>query len=420
MTLTQHQAIILRDNHRFRVVCCGRRGGKTTLAIEEIKCKALGKPSRICYLATTYGQARDIAWELLKKELRAIIIKENESRLEIKVRTQDDKESLIILRGWESVETLRGLAFDFLVIDEVASMRSFWVNWQEVLRPTLTDTKGEVMFISTPAGFNHFYDLYNTELTDKDFKSFHFTSYDNPFIPKEEIEVAKNQMTPDRFAQEYLADFTKTQGLVYKEFSRDKHLYENLPAVGFDEQKYEKIGGVDFGFRNPAAVLSIYFNGEKLYIEDEWYRTERTETQIADYVALCKFKEVYPDPENPSGIEELRRRNVNAREVIKGKGSVEAGITKVKELLIRGDLMVNKKCVNTIAEFEMYSYDDERIDKNEPEKPIDANNHSLSAIRYVVSSLLPMIPRTERITRMTYYPQRSATRPAIRFIYFYL
>src|SRR3990167_2914024 len=304
--LTPPQKIIAKDTHRFRVIRCGRRFGKTTLAIKEIRARAISKKSRIAYFATTYQQARDIAWELLKSELQGAISSINEARLEIKVKTQTEEESLIQLRGWESVETARGQQYDFLVIDEVASMRNFWLNWHEVLRPTLTDTKGEVIFSSTPKGFNHFYDLCNQELTDTDFKTFHFTSYDNPYLPKEEIDKAKNTLPEDKFAQEYLASFQKTQGLVYKEFSRKTHLYDELP-----NRRFEKLGGVDFGYRNPAAVIDIRFDGEDIFVEDEWYKTERTDAQIADYVAIQGFHEVFPDPENQGGIEELINRNVN-------------------------------------------------------------------------------------------------------------
>ena len=73
MILTQAQASIATDLHRFRVVNIGRRGGKTTLAVEEIKGKAIAKPSRVAYIAPTYQQARDIAWETLKKELQGAI-----------------------------------------------------------------------------------------------------------------------------------------------------------------------------------------------------------------------------------------------------------------------------------------------------------------------------------------------------------
>lgn len=341
--------------------------------------KAFAKEVKIAYIAPTIQQSRDIAFAMLKKELQPIIKDVNESRLEFKVKTQDGGESLIFLRGWEAIETLRGQAFDFLILDEVASMRNFWIGWQEVLRPTLTDNKGDAMFVSTPKGYNHFYDLFNKELIDKDFKSFNFSSYDNPFLPVEELDNAKTSMTPERFEQEYMASFQKTQGLVYKEFDRNKHLYDELP-----EGQYEKLGGVDFGFRNPAGVLDIRLIKDKFWVEDEWYKKERTDAQIADYVKAYKFDEVYPDPENAGGIEELRQRNLNVREVIKNKGSVIAGINKIKEAFLTGRLKINKRCVNLISELEMYSYDDDKGDRNEDEKPIKANDHLLDALRYVI------------------------------------
>ena len=154
MLLHQTQNQVAECLKRFRVICCGRRWGKTPEAIEEIKGKALSRPSRIVYIAPTYQQSRDIAWEQLRNELKPIIIDCNETRLELRVKTQDKGISFICLRGWESIEGLRGQKFDLMILDEVAMMRNFWSNWQEILRPTLTDTKGEAMFISTPKGFN--------------------------------------------------------------------------------------------------------------------------------------------------------------------------------------------------------------------------------------------------------------------------
>jgi PBSX family phage terminase large subunit len=381
MELTAPQAQIISDTHRFRVVCVGRRGGKTTLAIEEMKACAFAKARHVCYLAPTYQQARDIAWEQLKHQLIGIAKNINESRLEVKIWTQDRGESLIVLRGWESVETLRGQAFDFLVIDEVAMMRNFWLNWQEVLRPTLTDTKGQCLFISTPKGYNHFYDLYNLSLTDNNFASFHFTSYDNPYIPKEEIDTAKLQMTETRFEQEYMASFKKTEGLVYKEFDREKHLYDIEPI-----QRAELIAGVDFGFTHNAAVIHIVKDIENTYwVIDEWYHSGRTEDEIAEYISKCQFQRVYPDPESPSAIEQMRRKGVNIREVIKNKDSVISGINVVRELLKANKLFINKKCVNLISEFETYSYPDDEKVRND-EIPIKEHDDALDALRYALMS----------------------------------
>ncbi len=378
MLLTPKQNEIAADLHRFRVLRCGRRFGKTVLSCEEIKGKALGKPRNITYFATTYQQARDIAWELLKKQLQPRIISLNESRLEMKIKpVRGNEPSLLQLRGWEALESERGKRNDFLVLDEVASMRNFWAGWHEVLRPTLTDTKGETLFASTPKGYNHFYDLCNLELTDSDYKTFHFTTYDNPFIPVEEIEKAKRELSKEQFLQEYLASFEKTTGLVYKEFSRELHLYDELPGGNYTE-----IGGVDPGYIHHAAVLKIKIDRNGIwYVDDEWSKTGKTDAQIADYVAaLFGSSPVYPDPENQGFIKELVDRHVNVREVIKGKNSVVSGIQKVREMLLTGRLKVNKKCVNTISGFEMYSYD-ENTDK---ENPIKENDDEMDALRYPV------------------------------------
>lgn len=388
MLLHPKQKIIARDTHRFRVLRCGRRFGKTTLLVEEMKGMAVARPSRIAYIAKNYQQARDIAWDTLKKEMEGAILSINEARLEMRVKTVDGKESIIFLRGWESVENLLGQSFDLLCIDEVAYMENFWVGWENVLRPTLMDRKGIAIFASTPNGFNHFYDLCNKELTDIDYKTFHFKTSDNPFIPKEEIERLKETLPPDVFAQEHDAEFVKKSGLVYKEFDREKHLYDELPE---ECRSWDYIAGVDFGYQNPAAVLHIYTDGDRFYVEDEWYKKERTDAQIAEYVASYNFKAVYPDPECAGGIEELRRRRVNTREVKKGKGTIQEGIQKIRELLLANKLKINRKCVNLISEFEMYSYEESKdTNKSLKEIPVKAFDHGLDALRYVVLTYKPI------------------------------
>lgn len=373
------QAQIASDRHRFRVVNCGRRFGKTTLSVWEMFAIAVAKAdARVAYIAPTYQQARDIAWNELKTICQPILISANEGRLEVTIQNQHGGSSQIFLKGWEAVETLRGQYFDFLVLDEISSYRNFWMHWQEVLRPTLTDRMGQVLFISTPKGFNHFYDLFNLERKDKDYKSFHFTSYQNPFIPRGEIDKAKQELTQDRFYQEYMADFRKTEGLVYKEFDRSKHLFETEPTTTF-----KTIGGVDFGFNNPAAVLSIKKDDDNRYwVTEEWYKRGQTDAQVADYVAGLRFNEVYPDPASASGCEELRQRGVNVRDVVKNKDSIRNGINTVREMFKSNRLFIHRDCVNLIMELETYAYPDKKPDHNEEENPIKENDHAVDALRY--------------------------------------
>jgi phage terminase large subunit len=343
--------------------------------------------ARVPYYAPTRDDARDIMWQMLKKVCEPIFADDpNESRLEISIKNKYGGTSLLVLYGWEAVQERGkgvGVKNNHIFLDEVAKYKNFWQGWQEILRPTLTDLSGGATFISTPNGFNHFYDLFNLEGVDPDYKSFHFTSYDNPHLPKEEIEKAKQELTEDRFAQEYLGDFRKTEGLVYKEFSRDRHVFDENVTIA----ARERIAGVDFGYTNPAAIPFITIDLEGHYwVTDEYYRTGKTEAEIGEFVANQKFQRVYPDPESPSAIEEMRRRGVNVRDVIKNKDSIKSGIQVIRELLKSGRLHISKKCINLISEFETYCYPDKKDFHNEDELPIKEHDHLLDALRYAVSS----------------------------------
>lgn len=390
------QSSIARSRKRFRVVCAGRRLGKTVLSVMEMAGKAYSRKDRnVCYIAPTYQQARDIAWAELVKVCDPITIKKNETNLSLTVQTQDHGKSTISLRGWESVETMRGQAFDFIVIDEIASMRNFTSNWNEVIRPTLTDREGSVLFISTPKGFNHFYDLYNLALDPvkgKDYESFHYTSYDNPHISKSELDKARTEMSEDQFAQEYLAEFRKMQGLVYKEFDRTRHVYSTPNSRDIPRALVSDMAGVDFGYTNPAAVVHVLKDSDNHYwVYREFYETGRTDAAVADYVKSQSFNLVFPDPENPAAIKELSNRQVNIREVTKGKDSIKNGISKVRELFKQGRLHIHTSCVNMIAELEYYHYPDSSADKNQYENPVKDMDHLCDALRYIIMTDEPYI-----------------------------
>lgn len=375
MALSLHptQKVIALDRHRFRVLCNGRRWGKTTLALDQIKGRASIPNSRIAYIATTISQARDIAWAELRNDCKDAAEYINETRLEIKLVNG----SLIFLKGWEAVETLRGQKFDLIVLDEVASMKNFWMEWQEVLRPTLTDTKGEALFISTPKGYNHFYDLFNLQEKDSDYKSFHYTSYDNPHLPFEEIEKAKSEFNEDRFAQEYMADFRKTQGLVYKEFDRQKHVYTTETFNPVD-----RLVGIDWGYTNPTAIYLLQKDTDRHYwIDNEYYKTQKTTEEIVEYAKSLRGNKYYPDPAEPDRLDIARRAGLNVREVSK---DVEAGINAVRDILKQNRLHIHFSCVNLINEFETYRYPDRKPEKNELEEPVKENDHALDCIRYVL------------------------------------
>lgn len=390
MELHEKQRLVAADNHRFRVVDAGRRWGKDVLGIEEAIGVGIAKPgSRIPYFGPTIQSVRDIVWAPLKKRLRPITVSTNEARLEIEFRTIGEENSRIVLRGWEAIETERGNKNAFGVGTEISSFRDFWVGWQEVLRPTLTDLQGGFLFLSTPKGYNHFYDLFMLENDPKvnamgEWKSFQFTTYDNPFIKHEEIEAARAALTEDRFAQEYLAEFRKMEGLVYKEFSRLRHLFDDATQR---RPIAEVIGGVDFGFTNPSAILKIEHDVDNHYwVSREWYKTNRTTPELIEAARDMNINTFYPDPAEPDRIEEMTRAGLNVREVSK---DIEAGIVSVQNLFREGRLHIHKDCINTISDLESYRYPDKKPDRNAPELPVKEHDHACDALRYALHMNAP-------------------------------
>jgi len=309
------QAEIVDDTSRFRVAVCGRRFGKTTVSTEEMFAFALFRPkTKVVYIAPTIKQARDIAWAMLKDVTRqAWVESPNETRLELKIKCKNGETSEIWLRGSENIESLRGLRIDFLVIDEVASMKDWSNIWREVLRPTLADTRGQALFIGTPKGFNHFYDLFNAEQHDSDFKSFRYSTYDNPFIPRDEIDKAKAEAertgTLDEFNQEYMAQFVSVSGQVYKEWD----FVEQFRPLEYDPYLPLHVT-MDFGVNDPTSIIWIQRQGGEFRIID-YYETSNAD--IAHFIQVIRGKP-YKEPEmftgDPAG---------KARSIVTGTSPIE-------------------------------------------------------------------------------------------------
>ncbi len=212
--LLDWQTDVYNDPTRFKVVAAGRRCGKSRLAVWKLAIKALSKNNcTVFYVAPTQGQARDIMWSLLEELLFPVITSKHVNNMEIKLVNG----SRICLKGADRPDTMRGVSLEYLVMDEYADMKP--TVWEEVLRPALADREGGALFIGTPKGRNHFYDLYvyGDTSTDEAYKAWHFTSYDNETLKKTEIDMAKKSMSSYAFRQEFLASFEALGSEIFKE-----------------------------------------------------------------------------------------------------------------------------------------------------------------------------------------------------------
>jgi hypothetical protein len=201
LNLLPWQQEVFEDRARFKIVAAGRRTGKSRLAAWQLIIYGLQtNRGHVFYVAPTQGQARDIMWSTLLELAHPVIKTSHINNLQITLING----CTISLKGADRPETMRGVSLKFLVMDEYADMKPS--VWEQILRPALADQKGDAMFIGTPMGRNHFYDLYHyaTLGDDESYKAWHFTSYDNPLLDPDEIDTAKKSMSSYAFRQEVL------------------------------------------------------------------------------------------------------------------------------------------------------------------------------------------------------------------------
>ena len=288
MPLTEPQRNIFDDDARFRVAVCGRRFGKTHLSKWEIARAARYPNRRVLYLAPNYRQAKSIIWQDLKDELgsRRWVKKINESELSIRLINN----TLIELRSAESAQSIRGISADFVVLDECAFMPP--EVFYEVVRPTLSDTGGGALFITTPQGQNWIYELFLNAKNQPDWSSYQYTTLDGGQVPLSEIEAAKADLDERTFATEYLADFSSTSNRVYYAFD----IENNVKTI--DVEPVQIWIGADYNIEPMSAVIGTPLK-TGFYVFDEIEMSNSNTHEMCEEIARrYGFGRVtiYPDP----------------------------------------------------------------------------------------------------------------------------
>ena len=264
------QLDIFNSKKRFKVVSAGRRFGKSRLAAWILLIKALQSDSKdVFYIGPTFQQAKDIMWNMLK-DLGQDVIKdayENTARLTL------INGRKIYLKGSDRPDSLRGVGLAYVVLDEYASMKPN--VWEQIIRPTLADVRGGALFIGTPAGKNHFYDLYTEALNgeDEDWDAFSFNSTDNPYIPADEIESARRSMSSMSFRQEFEASFESFTGGIFKEewFLTGTEPTEGNYVIAVDPAGFEaseKERGLKTSKLDETAIAIVKIDRDKWWVKD--------------------------------------------------------------------------------------------------------------------------------------------------------
>ena len=236
----ENQMTILNDKHRFRVVICGRRFGKTELAKTALLFRML-KGQTCWYIAPTFKQGLAVFQSLanILRDLPTVQI--NRTRLTIQFN-----DGAIEVKSADIPDNLRGAGLDFVVLDECAFMHPS--VWAEVVQPMLLTTLGDALFITSPNGRNWLYNLYSQHHDGDDmWVCYRYTSYDNPLNSSAELDRIKGEVPESVFRQEYLAEFLEGGGAVFR---RVADAVRPMPPIGG-----RIVFGVDWGQERDYTVI---------------------------------------------------------------------------------------------------------------------------------------------------------------------
>jgi hypothetical protein len=394
MKLTDPQRTIAKDPRRFRIVAAGRRFGKTFLAIRELAYFARIPNKNIYAIFPTYRQAKTVMWEDLKHRFTELrwVKKINETDLRIDLVNG----SRISLRGADNPDSLRGVSLDFVVFDEFADIDP--VTWDAVIRPALADKQGHALWISSPKGKNHFYDLYTWAKDQPDWGCYKYTTLDGGNVPPEEVELARQQMDERTFRSEFLADWVDYIGLVYYAFNEDhvKRYTDGSPT--------ELHIGMDFNIDPGSAVVGI-MTPQGLHIIDEVELRNSNTFEMADEIRKrypnCKIT-VYPDPagsaRKTSSVTTDHKILHNAGFNVLARRShppVKDRINSVNSAFSSGKILIDPRCKSLRNCLIKLSY---REGTNEQDKN-SGLDHMPDALGYMVEYLYPITkiqpPRVE-------------------------
>ena len=280
----EYQKEVHKNRKRFSVLVCHRRFGKSVLSINELIKTAADKPRALCaFVAPTYRQGKAIAWEYLKyytKPLLQIGGSRNESELRIDLFNG----SRIQIFGADNPDSIRGMGFDAVVLDEYAIMSPR--VWTEIIRPAVADKLGWVLFIGTPMGHNQFWEVYDYALRGKeDWYAKLYRASDTQVIPDNELEEAKAIMTPEQFDQEFECSFTAAvSGSYYGKLISKAEKDKRIGDVPYDENLGVETWW-DLGIGDSTAIWFAQRVGEEIHLIDYYETSGESLAHYADVLA---------------------------------------------------------------------------------------------------------------------------------------
>lgn len=370
------------DESRYVAFIGGRNSGKTYSGSVKAMLRAT-QGGLGCIAAPSFPMLEDGAKRQFIDRLdeTGVLYRKMRTGLEIPAWNTD-----IIFVTLESESRVRGPNYDFGWADEVEYVtdRNIW----KALKGAVRAGSNPQMFVtSTPKGRRLVYDEWVLNATHRH-ALYKATTFDNVFIDADDY-VAGLGYEGVFYQQEITADFVSFEGLVYATFDRTRNVVPDVDVDGWERYLW-----IDVGTRNPTVILTANVAGDRIHISHEVYRRGMSSDDMVDTVAeryvATGARYAVIDPSAAALILSLQRRGIVVR---KGINDVQNGIMTVTSRL--ADLTIDPSCVETLNEFETYSYPDGN--RSNSDNPIKDHDHCCDAIRYGCADLMNGIDPDERL-----------------------
>ena len=280
------QEKIHNELRRYNVLVCHRRFGKTVLAVNHLIMTCCEKPnSRLAYIAPTYRQGKAVAYDYLKLYTDPLM-KLGGKRHETELKVDLWNGSRIQIFGADNPDSLRGLGFDGVVLDEFALMSPR--TWTEIVRPAISDKLGYVIFIGTPMGHNHFWDVYDlAKRRGGDWYAELYRASESGVIPDEELEDARATMPEDQYEQEFEVSFqAAVSGAYYGKQIQKAEKENRITDVDYDPN-IDVETWWDLGIGDSTAIWFAQRTGKEIHLIDYF---ESSGESLAFYINMLKEK----------------------------------------------------------------------------------------------------------------------------------
>jgi PBSX family phage terminase large subunit len=380
---------------------CGKTLGGSVEAVKTM----LTYPGSVgAILRLTEGELKRTTWREFRQVLPDALI-EYENKADFHVLLKNGSQAWGL--HCQNEEKLRSFNLDWAWPDEACELR------EEIYKQILARLRGsigprKIWLTGNPEGHGWVYQRFvSPAKPSPDVQYFHGKTTDVSFLPRDYIQALYDQYDEEWVRRFIEGSWDVFEGQVFPMFSREVHVIDWEPQQ--IPRDWPRFRGVDHGWSDPTCCLWAAADHDgNIYVYNCYYKRRRTIEDNCSAILGISADEHYvftvADPksnktESGTGIRTWDLYRDSGLPLIAGNNNVMAGIARMREMFEPRTgrkhptdkkakraprIYISAHCRDLILELQQYRYPKNDDGRNNTDKPIDANNHAIDALRWIV------------------------------------